>query len=624
MSDAKALEFTGTDEELEKRLLEFTRAVGGWAARDPRHGGWRLTSGSLLSTNPNTIRWRMTLSRQGRDLRIASTGSPLPWTRAKIGRIVALRRSQLEDMLMGRGAPPARGPFATFGSDPAAITAGFAWSVACGLAGMAAAVVATTVASLPLMGIAIDDVLGRSRAALAAGAVALPNPDQPLSALGAAFVFAVPLAFLGGLTHGMALAVAEGWDRADRLPLASLLFLTILLGAAFLPFLPLLALPAAAGVPLAIHAGYTILWGRRLERRREGRRPRRGVVLAGTALAVLVVAALLGSLRGPGEFPVRVALFRDRFLLGNSLGRAAARVYYAHTLVSADPLLKQFYSSDERVASRLLRTARSDDPKAAEQLRALHFTIVPASVASDVRLEKGWLGSGSHSVPWTGDPEALDRLAREAFRGSWLHEVYGLAWFSLYYAGPVVLLLAVLGALAPAFSVLFRVLRPKAALAACIACFLASSALLLALSEGEESAQDALRVLRRAPEPPRLVEGLAHPSTAVRHEAAFQAYVHPDRSLGPALLKAADDRDLRVRLWAVAALGKAGPPDALAKLVARLDDPELFVRYRAAEGLGFLKRPEAVGPLLRMTREASWYEGLYALEALRKINPERF
>jgi HEAT repeat protein len=111
----------------------------------------------------------------------------------------------------------------------------------------------------------------------------------------------------------------------------------------------------------------------------------------------------------------------------------------------------------------------------------------------------------------------------------------------------------------------------------------------------------------------------------IRHEAAVRAFQLPSTAeMADALLKAADDRDFRVRLWACAALGKSGDARALPKLIERLDDPELFVRYRAAQGLEYLGNPGAVPALEKMMRERSWYEGLYALDALRKIQPGKF
>lgn len=619
MSDPTAPEFGGTDEELEKYLLEFARTIGGGVLRDPNRGGWRVFSGSRLSTNPNTIPCSLRVFRENGRIAIEPQGRFMPWTRAKAGRIAAFRRGQLADFLAMRArgagreslnALRLREPFASFGSGPAALTASFAWSTVCGVVAMAAALVAMTIAAMPLMGVAIAEILDRARVVQAAGGVALPPPDRPLSLLGAAFVFAVPLAFLGALVHVFALAASEIWFRADRLPQASFLFVAFLLTVAFFPFLPLLALPLAIGVPLAIHAGYTAVWGRRRERVREGSRPRKGVVVAGALLAALVLSTLLPLSSDQREWTDRLALFRDRFMLGNPLGKSAAEVYYRHTLVGAE-LSKRFYSTDPSLPVRLLRTAFAEDPDAVDDLRKKGFTVSRDSAAKvDVRIPKGGKPT----------PESLDALAKESFRGTWLRQVTGLAWQSLYYAGPIVVALFLVGAFCPAVSILFRVFRPRVALAALGIVFLLSAGIVISSLTMAPGAWETLQSLRTEPGPKPIAAALASPSAVVRHEAAFQAFRHPDESLGEPLLKAADDDDVRVRLWACAALGKTGHPDALAKLIARLHDPELFVRYRAAEGLGFLKQRRAIEPLLKMTREGIWYEGHYALESLRMLD----
>jgi hypothetical protein len=50
------------------------------------------------------------------------------------------------------------------------------------------------------------------------------------------------------------------------------------------------------------------------------------------------------------------------------------------------------------------------------------------------------------------------------------------------------------------------------------------------------------------------------------------------------------------------------------------------VRYRAAEGLGLLGGRDAAteAALEKMARTGSWYEQTYALEALRRIDRERW
>jgi hypothetical protein len=634
MNDLTRVEFAGTDEELEGRLLAFARATRGGAARD--RGGWRYSSGSLLATNPNCLRVRIDLRREEGGLVLASRAAELPWTRAKASRIAEVRRNQLADVLAARGGPPAasgrrlREPFAAGRLDPAGIAAAVAWSAAAALAALAAAAVAASIASLPLLRIAVADIHERARSLEAAGALVLPNATHPTCVSCGAVVFAAPIAFLAGFVHWASLQVGEWWTRAGRLPQASFLFLTILLAAAFFPFTPLLALPLGASIPLAVHGAYTVVWGRRREERRVDRAPRRGLVLAAWVMGAAALAALLPRPVEREEFTDRLALVRDRFLLGNWAGRRAARTYYAHTLTSADPLLRQFFTLDDDLRpARFLRTARVGDAATEKLFRSLHFAVVPPGVPADVRQEGGTLVAGSESVPWGGDaatlPRALDDLARASFRGSRLREVYWLAWHAVYFGGPLVALLLPSGLLAALLVVLLRKLRSRTALVATGVIFLGSTvSLATVLLAGNSEGWADLDALRRGTGPEAVARGLASPSPAVRHEAAFLAARHPEAALTPALLRAAGDPDLRVRIWAVAALGATGSPEALPELLERLNDPELFVRYRAAEGLGRLGRREAVEPLLRMVRERSWYEGLYAAQALRALDPARF
>lgn len=626
MSDAAPLEFAGTDEELERLLLGFARAVGGWAARDPRRGGWIVGAGSLLSLNPNTLRWRLSVRRQDGALNV---DGPRRRGFAKTRRLADFRRDQLRDFLRGRTAGDLRRPFAAFGGDAAGIAAGVAWSAASVVAALFVAAIVATLASFPVLQWAIADVLDRARALEAAGAVALPNPARPPCLDCSAFVFAAPIAFLAGMLHWAALLLGELWTRAERLPQASFLFLTALLTLAFLPFTPVLALPLAAAVPLSVHAACALVWAFRRERTADGRPPRKGAAILATVATLAALAALTPRPAEGREFTDRLALFRDRFMLQNGIGKFAATTYYRHTLASADPLLKQFYALDESATpTRLVRTVRTDDPATAAAFRAIHFSVVPAGSAADVRVDGRTLLAGSRSVAWDGDAASLgrtvDRLAQDAYRGARLRDLYWLAWRSIYHGGPVLVLLVLAAPFAMLLSVLLRFLKPRAALVAMGFTFAVSVTLLATSLSEEPKGWNDLQALRSGPGPEAVGIALASASAGVRHEAAVRAFLHPDPSFAGALLKTSDDPDVRVRLWSVAALGATKSPDALPKLLERLKDPELFVRYRAAEGLGLLGRKEAVDPLLRMTREGIWYEGLYALEALRRIDPARF
>jgi hypothetical protein len=637
MSAPRSIEFAGTDEELEKHLLEFARAADGWVGRDRKRGGWQVAAGHFLSTNPNTVAWRIRVQREATGLSFHPSAIALPWTRQKVSRIVAWREGQLADYLTtrvrGRGPEkfdPARlrEPFAAYGSGPEAITASFAWVVAGGLAGLAVAFLLATVASLPLMVQAAGEIAERSRIIEESGVLPLPSRAEREamgfgSALGAAAVFAVPLAFLAAFVHTVCLALSEAWARGSRLPQASFVFLAVLGTVAFFGHLPLLSVPLALLLPAGAHLGYTLLWGRRGERVREGPRANPLVVAAGVILAGALLGGVVPTIARGDDLSDRFALFRDKALLGNGIGRAAARFYYRHTLVAADPLKEFYVHPDPSRAQRGLRTARVEGP-GDDLLRSLDFVVVPARVAG--RCDVLWPPQAG--APATRDEAALalDALSKNTYRGAGLREVYGLAWHFVYYGAPAAALLVFAAVCCPFVSIMYRAMTPKAATIALAVCLFSTVGLMMFGGAAVEGITRKLKDLRERPTPERIAEGLADEVAPIRHEAAYRAFrlAEVPAKLADPLIRASSDADPRIRLWAVAALGKTRDPRALPVLLDRLDDESLFVRYRAAEGLGFLGDARAVERLKGVMKKGSWYEGTYALQALRRIEPATY
>lgn len=620
----RPLPFAGTDEELERYLQEFTRITGGGQpGRQAGRRAWILPAGALLSSNPNTLPLTIRLSRDDAGLVLAAEFRALPWTRAKISRIADYRVGQLIDYLTARvrgsgpekfASLPFREPFAPFGSGVAALTASFTWIVLTGLAAFAAALAALTLAFKPLMSRTIAEIALHSDALLRAGAIPLPSPAEAAATgpWAPALVLAVPVAFFVALVHTAALVACDLAPRTSRIPQASFLFQAILGTAALFPFLPVHAPVLGLAVPIAVHLGSTAVWARRRERIREGPRPGKALVL----IAVCLSASLAGAVMPrPTEWKGaldRIALFRDGWLLGHPAGKAVASTYYRTTLYTAEPL-KEIYSSDERRARKSQVIAACGDPQTVPLLRALRFVVVPPGQAHDIEVSEA-VARDAVSIRRNGSgledlKAALDQLSRETFRGARLRELSSLGWHAIYYAGPPAVLLVFMGAVSPFVSILFRRLKPRTAIFALSACAIVTSLSLVLLTTPRTGEPD-------------LAQDLVDARAGVRHQAAYLASrLESTSALAEPLLRAADDADLRVRLWAVAALGKSGDPRAYAKLTERLDDPELFVRYRAAEGLGWLKDPRAVPALEKVMRERSWYEGAYALDALRRIPP---
>jgi len=575
----RALPFAGTDEEVERYLAEFARAAGFGPARDPRRGGWLLAGGALLTSNPNTIPLRLRISRNGTGLLLSGEFRAFFWTRAKVGRIAEHRVGQLADYLTSRvrgsgpekfAAVPLAEPYAPLGSGVAALTASFAWIVFTGLATFAAALGAVTLAALPLLRYSIHEIGQHSKALLEAGAIPLPSPAEAASecAFCAAFIFAVPIAFFCALVHTTALAVSELGRKTARLPQASVLFLGVLLLLAWTPYgLPLGILPvplAALGVPAVIHLGSTAVWGRRRERLRDGPRPAKAMIIIAVCLsASLAGAAVPRAVEWTGALN-RIALFRDAWLLGNPAGRAVASAYYRHTLYSAE-LLKEFYSLGPDRPRKQQPVAMVGNPRQVPLALALGFAVSNSAIGTDVGIGDRVVCRLSQRSP--ANPldlaqlkAALDQVSYESFQGTHLRELSSLGWRAVYYAGPLAVLLAVMGVLAPFVSLLFRRLKPQHAVFALSACAIVTSLGLVLTTSPREGE-------------PNLAEDLADARADVRHEAAYRAsQLDSTSALADPLLKAADDADPRVRLWAVAALGRSGDPRGYETLARRLDD----------------------------------------------------
>jgi hypothetical protein len=572
------------------------------------------------------------------DGRVAVRGEAVapPGTRAKVLRIASARHHQLVAFLTKENTEPEGELFATLDATPAAIFASFAWSSLSALSGMAFAFIACTLAALPLMGRALGEIGARSEILRQAGAIPLPSPEA-LDAmgfgflLGSAVLFAFPVAFLVGLLHALALTAGELWTRAARLGQASFLASAALLAYALVPALPVyISLPAALGVPLAAHFGYVLIWGRRKERPRKEARPfRLPVVLAVLAVAVVALVLIVPAPAPGRELPDRLALFRDRYLLGHPIGKAAATFYYEHTLCSAHPL-KRFFSTDPDVIVHVQRTALVTDGESTRLFRALGFTVSLAGdpVAHDVAWDGQTLSSRGQEVrpplPLKAGTlsETLERLSAMSFRGGPLLNLNALAWRTLYYAGPPFAAVLFVALCCPWISMLYLAMRPKTATFALLACLASTMVLLVVDYARQRDEHELVNLLRGKPADEEIVSALRHPSPYVRYEATLRAHQDPSPALVEALLEAGDDPDVRVRLLACGALGRTRDERAMPLLLKRLHDPEFFVRYRAAKGLGDMGNPEAAEPLRRMMREGSWYEGVYALEALRRVDPE--
>lgn len=634
MSDDTTLRFAGSDEELKKLLTDAARVFGGWPARD------RIVFGHFLSLNPNTARWQLRVRREGETLRLVPVTLTWPWTRAKHERIARFRVGQIADYLEVRLRGSASDkfearPFVTAGRGVANVTMAWTWLIlsclACGLATW----LATTLASFFVIDEALRQLADRARLVGILGGVSLPSPAElgSIDRLGAAALLAFPLAFFLGSLYALVQVAAEFGRPFSRAGWLVFVFEAFFLGLALVP---VLSIPTAVAmsllIPASAHAGYSLVWGRKGEKRRDlAPGPRRPLQwIAAFILGGLLFFVLVPAPRERKEVTKGLAVFRDRYLLPNAPGRWIAKTYYRYTLYTAEPM-KDFYDPSEAGYPRQIRTAllARTDPAVEGHLRKMHFVVGREGTGYD------WIVDVPEGATFEQTQQAAAKASRDSFRAQGLRDLANLGWLTVFFVGPIVAFSLIAALFLPLISAIFRKLPRKAALGALAGIGLLAVAGILASTAGIGGTIEAARTIRETdPAEPgsggRLVPFFGHPEPNIRFEATYMMYwcVHEDGNRRPEylapLLGALRDPDLRVRLWACGALGKLGNREAVPALLEALRDPEIFVRYRAAEALGDLRAPEAVEPLLAMTREDWWYCGMYALTALRKIRPEKY
>lgn len=664
-------DWSGTSEDLVALLARAAGNFGGWAGKDRKTGDHILQFGTFLSTNTNTLRWRARVRQDGNQLSWKAESLTWPWTRAKYRRVTDFRLGQLTDFVENllRGgknihrfeSPSTRNPFVAVGREISGITIAWTWLILSCLVCGVLSWIAMTLGSLLLIDRVIATHAERSALVATLGGVALPSLGEIaetgfLFRLGCAASFAFAIAFFVGSAYGLIQVAGELWAPLSRAAWVPFAFFTCLL---FLALFPILAIHSTIAisllVPTVAHAGYTLVWGRKREKRSAltPSKPKWMAVVAGIALAGIVLGAITPRPREGSAVTDSMAGFRDRYLLPNPVGEPLARLYYRTTLYAAAPM-KDFYDPEPLGYARQIRIAllAGNAPEVERNLRRMHFVL--DKTAPEKLVEQAgrkpydlvlFLGPGTPpsddvlAVPADISLEALRKkvsgASRDSFRASWLRDMAQVGWLSVFYLGPFALFSFLAAFLLPGISLLFRKFSRRAAVVALAGLCLGSVAALGLVLSANGPKLAAIRTIQSAgleeeKTPERLKPFLTHEDPDVRFEAILRlhrfAKGRKERTTGmtDAVIRLLEDPDRRVRLWACGTLGKLRDPAGVKHLLAAMQDPEVFVRYRAAEGLGDLRARAAIEPLKKMAREDWWYCGMYALEALRKIRPEQF
>lgn len=505
--------------------------------------------------------------------------------------------------------------------------------------------------------------------------------------LAAAFLLATPVAFFLGGLHAAVNAAGERFVSVARFAPWCLGFIGASSLFAFLPRMSWpLAIGGALLLPAAAALGTSLAWGRRRDASSLSAPPKRAfrpVILVAAVLIIALTAVLVPAPTNNKNRVHETSRFRDRFLLESPAGRALAHFYYAYTLYAAEPV-KPAYSSDTRIKDRQVRTALliGSFGNDIETLRALGFTLErakdadaaapliakrqhdiyivagnltrPLAVLASHGLKSRTIRQGATAIPEAEGVQglaapatrenlqmALDRVLQLGGFESMLLELTWLGWTAVFYVGPLFVLMLASLPVAVGLVWLTRHRSPEAVRRVVIGFFTVSVAGLIAIFVLRSDTLSRVAALRSPPADDQkaidlLASGLKDADPDVRYEAAYQSYMALLRSTFPrggltAELKAgAKDDSVRVRLWCAAALGLTRDPAVREDIFKALDDPDLLVRYRACEGLENLDSgrqpvsPETITRLRKVMQTRPWYEGMYALEALRNIEPLKY
>jgi HEAT repeat protein len=133
-----------------------------------------------------------------------------------------------------------------------------------------------------------------------------------------------------------------------------------------------------------------------------------------------------------------------------------------------------------------------------------------------------------------------------------------------------------------------------------------NEAVLLALADLDRShRQRAIQEAADGADPDRLV-GLISVDDAVRRNAALEALGKGGRRSVPALVRALNDPDPEVVMFAASTLGKTRDPSAIPHLAAVLKHTDINVCQAAIESLGELRAVSMLGTLGELLRGDAW------------------
>jgi HEAT repeat protein len=150
-----------------------------------------------------------------------------------------------------------------------------------------------------------------------------------------------------------------------------------------------------------------------------------------------------------------------------------------------------------------------------------------------------------------------------------------------------------------------------------------AAAVLSALNERDRDVREqVISVAARSADPELLVRAVADHTDAVRRNAALDALARGGARSVPALVRALEDDDPEVVMFAATVLGKTRDREAIPHLIRLLDHEDVNIVQAAIESLGHLRAGAAVPRLAQLLDHDPWLR-FGAVHALGEIGDPR-
>lgn len=601
-----------------------------------------VKSGKFLGLHPENAFIKIKISYDNNSLKLEPVFYSTFLTRKKLSRIAEERLGLVEDYIKHRlgGNSPEKFIYTGYESEfthPISYT----WSIF----SFSSCLAFSILILIPFCASVIEfgEIALRSKTLQAINKIALPNGSElqkvdTIFKLGSGLLLAATIAFFIAFIYSLSATLGQFSKRFGNVNFTVLIFIGIFIFVSFVTVLPIYsAFVAAILVPTSTHVGYTIVWGRKKEKKPIERK--REIHLAIAFVALLLVACIPLQ-TNPDAMLSDVASTRDA-LLNIPICKGFCDFYYTHTPYVSS-IFKELYTDDRNLRKQqvtcFLLVDKGEDIKSRLEVLDIYvdYAYEEGSLEKirekeydfymiDKKFSNAILFLNEHNrtsrtiiinqKPATPEwiKSELKRVSTKHFKTRFLRELAATGWLSLYYFNRLCIVLVLFGIL----FILMKIFKITAKLTWAISI---CSLLTLVASNFIEKPYSVSKPDINNLDTSSLKNIISHVSRKTIVEWDHET----KEKLKAKISKISIEGNLTERMYSCELMGFMRDKAFYSYLLRAMSDKEIYVKYKAVEALSRLGVQESAAQIKTFIEKESWYVGGYALQALRDLVPYRY